>query len=61
MFESNAAVPAVRIRPLNDLAEKADGEYVLYWMTAYRRPFYNFALQRAVQRAQQLQRPLLIL
>ena len=61
MSESNAAVPAIRVRQLNALAERADGEYVLYWMTAYRRPFYNFALQRAVQRAQQLQRPLLIL
>jgi deoxyribodipyrimidine photo-lyase len=53
-------VPASRLRTLNEEALKAHGGYVLYWMTAYRRPCYNFALQRAVEHALQLDKPLLI-
>lgn len=54
-------VPALRIRKLNDCDLFDDGQFVLYWMTAFRRPFYNFALQRAVEWAEKLQKPLLIL
>ena len=54
-------VPAARLRTLNDRPLNPDGNYVLYWMTAFRRPFYNFALQRAVARATALGKPLLIL
>jgi len=61
MFEVNNTVPTLRIRQLNEKPLRADGQYVLYWMTAFRRPFYNFALQRAVEQATQLQKPLLIL
>ncbi len=52
--------PAGRIRTLNDLPVRADGECVLYWMTAYRRLASNFALQRAVAVARELRRPLVI-
>ncbi len=38
-----------------------DGDYVLYWMIANRRPTYNFALERAVEVAVELGRPLVIL
>lgn len=54
------AVPAERISTANDLPIQDRGRYVLYWMRAARRPFWNFSLQHAVQRALELQRPLLI-
>ena len=56
-----ASVPELRITQENDQTINAEGNFVLYWMTAYRRPFYNFALQRAVEQARELERPLLIL
>lgn len=37
-----------------------DGHYVLYWMVAYRRPSWNFSLERAVEWAMQLNKPLVI-
>jgi deoxyribodipyrimidine photo-lyase len=54
-------VPEVRITRLNERPHVSDGRWVLYWMTAYRRCHHNFALQRAVQWSQRLQRPLVIL
>ncbi len=56
-----ATVPALRITPLNAVPPRPEGEFVVYWMTAYRRTRFNFALQRAVEWANQLKRPLLIL
>ncbi len=53
--------PAIRIRQLNRAPLKQDATFVLYWMTAYRRPFYNFALQRACEWGRKLGKPLLIL
>ena len=37
------------------------GEFVLYWMTAFRRVSWNFSLDRAVDWARELHKPLLIL
>ena len=54
-------VPDIRIRVRNDAPIRNNGEYVLYWMIAARRTRYNFALQRAVEHARSLKRPLLIL
>ena len=54
-------VPSSRIRLLNDLAVNAQGGFVLYWMTSARRLRYNFALQRAVELAVDLGKPLLVL
>ncbi len=53
-------VPKVRITAVTAHAARDSGEYVLYWMTAARRLRYNFGLQRAVEWANKLQRPLLI-
>ena len=53
-------VPAIRIHAANDKALRSDGRYVLYWMTAHRRPYWNHALERAVEHARALRRPLLI-
>jgi deoxyribodipyrimidine photo-lyase len=40
---------------------RADGDFVLYWMTAFRRLRWNFALDRALELATELKRPLLVL
>ncbi len=53
-------VPQARIRALNDHPIRA-GRYVLYWMTAFRRTTDNFALDRAIEHARTLGKPLLIL
>jgi deoxyribodipyrimidine photo-lyase len=53
-------VPALRIRTLNQLPVRADGDYVVYWMTASRRLNWNFALQQAVAWCLKLNRPLVI-
>jgi deoxyribodipyrimidine photo-lyase len=54
-------VPAVRVRPINDLDARPDRDYVLYWMIASRRLQANFALQRAVDCAREWGKPLIIL
>ncbi len=54
------AVPDIRVRSLGE-RELREGRYVLYWMVAYRRPRWNFALQHAAARASELGKPLLIL
>ncbi|MEL6548373.1 MAG: deoxyribodipyrimidine photolyase, partial [Myxococcota bacterium] len=53
-------VPDSRIRPLNTAEIRAEGDYVLYWMVAFRRTRWNFALDRAVEHARQLGKPLLV-
>lgn len=53
-------VPSIRIVEANAVAINSEGDYVLYWMTANRRLRYNFSLQRAVELATELQKPLLI-
>jgi len=53
-------IPELRIRTGN-AADLADGDYVLYWMIAFRRGRYNFSLDRAVHWAQKLKKPLVIL
>ncbi len=53
-------IEPVRISALNDAGENVDGDYVLYWMIANRRLHYNFSLQRAVEWASELQKPVLI-
>ncbi len=54
------ATPAIRIRTLVDAPINADGDYVLYWMVAFRRTESNFALQRAIELAQELKKPLVV-
>lgn len=53
-------VPAVRVRSVNGGPVRSDGRYVLYWMIAFRRPGWNFALQRAVEHAAALRLPLVV-
>lgn len=54
-------VPKLRIQDVNQVAVNADGRFVLYWMTAFRRPGWNFSLQRAVEHARELKKPLVVL
>ncbi len=54
-------VPCTRILALNEEAVRTDGGFVLYWMVAFRRTRYNFALQRAACLAEELGKPLLVL
>ena len=54
-------VPAIRVTTRNDAPVRSGGRYVLYWMTAARRPRWNFALDRAVRWAEELGLPLVVL
>ena len=54
-------VPAERITTVNRAPLRMDGDYVLYWMIAARRTGYNFGLQRAVEHAVRLRKPLVVL
>jgi len=51
-------VPASRLRILFDEPVNAEGRFVLYWMTSFRRTRWNFALERAVGWARHLRKPL---
>jgi len=55
------AVPAARVRVLNNRPINGDGSFVLYWMITSRRTRSNCALQRSVELANELKRPLIIL
>lgn len=55
------SVPAIRVRDCNGAPLRAEGRYVLYWMITSRRLAYNFALDRALEHARTLRKPLLIL
>lgn len=57
----HSQVPEIRRWPANQAEVQAEGEFVLYWMTANRRPTFNFALQRAAEWARHLNKPLLVL
>jgi deoxyribodipyrimidine photo-lyase len=54
-------VPGIRVSEKNIAAVRSDGEYVLYWMIASRRTRWNFALDRAVEWASELGKPILVL
>jgi deoxyribodipyrimidine photo-lyase len=56
-----APVPESRVRLANHAAINGEGDYVLYWMISARRRYANFGLQRAVEHARKLGRPLLVL
>ena len=55
------AVPDLRIRDANGADVRPQGAFVLYWMIASRRTGWNWALERAVDLARELDRPLVVL
>lgn len=55
------AVPELRLRAANDAPLRPERPYVLYWMTTNRRVQDNFALDRAVEEAERLQKGLVVL
>ena len=55
------ATPELRLQRANDAPVRPHGDHVLYWMTAARRARHNFALDRAVSYARQLNKPLIVL
>jgi deoxyribodipyrimidine photo-lyase len=55
------SVPEIRIRSANSLPALQSNDFVLYWMTASRRTTWNFALDRAVEWAEKLRKPLIVL
>jgi deoxyribodipyrimidine photo-lyase len=61
MNDMMSTVPPIRIQTVNDRPVNPKGDFVLYWMIGYRRTRWNFALQRAVDWARHLAKPLVIL
>lgn len=57
---SAGPVPGIRIQNCNEAPIRATGDFVLYWMIAFRRLTSNFSLQRAVELAVELRKPLVI-
>ena len=55
------AIPERRIRQVGHGEYRPGADYVVYWMTAYRRLDSNFALEHAVDLARGWERPLVIL
>lgn len=53
-------VPRIRIRPVNRGQVRPEAGWVLYWMSAARRPSWNFSLDRAIWWAERLRKPLAV-
>lgn len=54
-------VPSIRIRTANARSIDPRRDFVLYWMIAARRARHNFALDRAIEHARALNKPLVVL
>jgi len=50
-----------RIRAVNDRPLRPGGDYVVYWMISARRTRSSFALERALERAREFGKPLVVL
>jgi deoxyribodipyrimidine photo-lyase len=60
LSDSPSAAAATRIRAVNERPIRPERSYVLYWMIAARRAAWNFALDRALDHAQALRKPLVV-
>jgi deoxyribodipyrimidine photo-lyase len=56
-----STTPALRVRTANARSIDPAGDFVLYWMIAARRARHNFALDRAIEHARALGKPLVVL
>jgi deoxyribodipyrimidine photo-lyase len=54
-------VPETRIVKLNNIGINPDGKFILYWMTANRRLKWNYSLDRTIEWAIKLDKPLVVL
>ncbi len=54
-------MPELRIRRVNDEPVNPKGGFVLYWMTSARRTNRNFGLQRTVEWAVEMNKPIVVL
>ena len=52
---------SLRATPCNQAPVNTKGDFVLYWMTAFRRVVWNFSLDRAADWCRELDKPLLVL
>ncbi|MCK6446616.1 MAG: deoxyribodipyrimidine photolyase [Planctomycetes bacterium] len=59
--QPTSRVPAARRLPKNDAPLRPERDFVLYWMVAARRARSNFGLERAVELARELEKPLVVL
>lgn len=57
---ATSSVPRSRIQECNEASVHSSGEYVLHWMIGFRRTTWNFSLQRAIEWAEELKKPLVI-
>ncbi len=53
-------LPSLRRKSLNHQPVRIEKKYVLYWMIASRRSRFNFGLERAIELAESLAKPLLV-
>lgn len=53
-------VPSTRVQACNDADVRPEGDFVLYWMIAFRRTTWNFSLERALEWAGKLKKPLVL-
>ena len=58
--DPGGAVPGLRVDCARAAPVRPDGEWVLYWMTSAHRTRFNFALDRALDWARALGKPLLV-
>jgi deoxyribodipyrimidine photo-lyase len=56
-----SVISEIRIDACNDLPIRPQNDFVLYWMIASRRIHWNFALDYSIERARELNKPLVIL
>jgi len=60
LAQMKSDISDARVRPANDAGVRDGGDYILYWMTSYRRSNWNHSLDRAVEWAASLEKPLLV-
>jgi deoxyribodipyrimidine photo-lyase len=54
------AIQNERIKPLNNMTTR-NGQYIVYWMQSSQRTEFNHALEYAIQKANELSQPLIVL
>ena len=54
------AIQNERIKPLNNVTAR-NGQYIVYWMQSSQRTEFNHALEYAIQKANELSQPLIVL